>query len=129
MNQLLVKHSPPEPFIINAFAFFGLANSCIPHSFYFFHLTSLEVDIFLSLLLEDPAAIHKASGQRSQNTPFFIQYWGHFPTIYGFFSLLGGARIQKAKHTELCKEENPSQFRKYRSVSLLRTLIHVPNWT
>lgn len=66
---------------------FGSASFSVPRYFWvFFHFTSLEVDIFLPPLLEDPVAIHRASDWKSQNTAFLYstmddpQYlWAFFP--------------------------------------------------
>lgn len=96
MNQLLT--SPPEPSIINAFAFFGVCKFLYsPLIWVFFHFTSLEVDLFLLLLFEDPVAIHRASDWKSQNTAFifFTVLW-MIPSICEHFFLQGGAQIQKS---------------------------------
>jgi len=47
----------------------------------------------------------------------------------GIFPSYEMHECRKAKHTKLCKGGNVSQFRKYRSISLPRTVTHVPNWT
>lgn len=64
--------------------------------------------------MEDPIAIHRASGQRSQNTPFLLQYGGRLPVFMGIFPSKEAHKYRKAKRTELCKGGNPSQLRKYK---------------
>lgn len=81
------------------FFFFGLQVSLFLIIFGFFHFSSLEVGIFLQLLLEDPFAIHRASDWKSQNTPFFLQYYGWSPVFMSIFFLQRGAQTQKKLNT------------------------------